>query len=653
MSLRPFRRACLPALLLLLGPAALRALSPCTPEADHLCLQGGRFQAEVAWRAPGFGSGVGKSVPLSGDTGAFWFFANNNLELVVKVLDGRPINRHFWVFYGGLSDVEYTLTVTDTQTGLQEVYQNPAGHLASASDVTAFGEEAPAALSKAVRAAAPAPPPPPLRLGPEFQVNVTTADNQWSPAVAVAPDGGFAVSWLGTPGLWIRFYDPAGSPRGGEIRLDESSIFPAQARMAADTSGRFMVVWDELSGIWARFFDAQGHPQGAAVRIAGGPPGFSTPDVASTSGDGFLATWREVGPSPNGPDRLHTQRFSGLGVKVGNENQFSLTGRLGYLRTATLPPDGYLVAWSVIGSTASDVLAQRLDAAGQTVGGVVPVALQSPGIAQGVAPAGHPGGAFSVVWVNGVLGQPALTGLFGRRFAPDGTPAGEAVRIHQGNAIVNSLPEAVGLPSGDTWALWYEYNDQDPDGGVFAGLFDASWNTRGITRVNTYTRDYQSQPAAAASPGGVVAAWSSGLNHSLIPVPPDVGLYTQDGSFLGVFAQRFTTANCAPDPGQLCLNGRFRVEVQLTDPRTGQAGAATAIPLTSDTGGFWFFDAANVELMIKVLDGREVNGHFWVFYGALSDVPYTITITDTATGQSKVYRNPAGQLASRSDTAAF
>jgi hypothetical protein len=85
----------------------------------------------------------------------------------------------------------------------------------------------------------------------------------------------------------------------------------------------------------------------------------------------------------------------------------------------------------------------------------------------------------------------------------------------------------------------------------------------------------------------------------------------------------------------------------------GNSGAGTAVPLTPDSGYFWFFNPANVELAIKVLDGRPVNGHFWVFYGALSNVEYTITVTDTQTGAVRTYRNPAHQFASRGDTAAF
>jgi hypothetical protein len=56
---------------------------------------------------------------------------------------------------------------------------------------------------------------------------------------------------------------------------------------------------------------------------------------------------------------------------------------------------------------------------------------------------------------------------------------------------------------------------------------------------------------------------------------------------------------------------------------------------------------------VKVVDGRAVNGKWWVFYGALSNVEYTVTVTDTQTGAVKTYFNPQGQLASFADTTAF
>jgi streptogramin lyase len=111
----------------------------CTPDGETLCLNSARFQVTVAWSVPSQGtSGAGQAVAITGDTGYFWFFANTNVELIVKVLDGRTINGHFWVFYGALSNVQYTITVKDTQTGTVKTYVNPDGHQASNADTSAF-----------------------------------------------------------------------------------------------------------------------------------------------------------------------------------------------------------------------------------------------------------------------------------------------------------------------------------------------------------------------------------------------------------------------------------------------------------------------------------------------------------------------------------
>jgi hypothetical protein len=102
-------------------------------------LNGGRFQVRVAWSASNIpASGSGQAVPLTTDTGAMWFFSSGNLELVIKVVDGRAFNNFFWVFYGALSNVEYTITVTDTETGRTKTYFNPQGQLASVADTAAF-----------------------------------------------------------------------------------------------------------------------------------------------------------------------------------------------------------------------------------------------------------------------------------------------------------------------------------------------------------------------------------------------------------------------------------------------------------------------------------------------------------------------------------
>jgi hypothetical protein len=49
------------------------------------------------------------------------------VEAVVKVLNACTFNQKFWVFAGGLTNVQVTLTVTDTKTGTVRIYNNPQG----------------------------------------------------------------------------------------------------------------------------------------------------------------------------------------------------------------------------------------------------------------------------------------------------------------------------------------------------------------------------------------------------------------------------------------------------------------------------------------------------------------------------------------------
>lgn len=101
----------------------------CQPDATTHCLNDGRFRVSVVWETPGGDSGPGRALLPSDDSGEFWFFGPNNTELIVKVLDAcaNPDFNTFWVFAAGLTNVEVTLTVTDTETGQSKVYENPQG----------------------------------------------------------------------------------------------------------------------------------------------------------------------------------------------------------------------------------------------------------------------------------------------------------------------------------------------------------------------------------------------------------------------------------------------------------------------------------------------------------------------------------------------
>ncbi len=106
---------------------------PCVDSASSLCLNDSRFKVEVEWRDFEGRRGTATAVPAAADdSGLFWFFSQDNWELLVKVLNGCPLNRHFWVFAAATTDVEYTLSVTDTLTGVSTSYFNPLGNPAAA-----------------------------------------------------------------------------------------------------------------------------------------------------------------------------------------------------------------------------------------------------------------------------------------------------------------------------------------------------------------------------------------------------------------------------------------------------------------------------------------------------------------------------------------
>jgi hypothetical protein len=104
----------------------LVAPSTCAADGNTLCLSGGRFEVEAEWRTAAGDSGPANVIPDSDDAGRLWFFNADNTEMVIKVLDAcAPPFERFWVFASGLTDVQVTLTVTDTETGAQRIYFNP------------------------------------------------------------------------------------------------------------------------------------------------------------------------------------------------------------------------------------------------------------------------------------------------------------------------------------------------------------------------------------------------------------------------------------------------------------------------------------------------------------------------------------------------
>jgi hypothetical protein len=116
------------------------------------------------------------------------------------------------------------------------------------------------------------------------------------------------------------------------------------------------------------------------------------------------------------------------------------------------------------------------------------------------------------------------------------------------------------------------------------------------------------------------------------------------------FQVQFTALN--PIPHALSLGAaRFLVQARWRLPAPGGVGGvaegdAEPVPGASrDSGLLWFFQPDNWELMVKVLDGCAINGHYWVFGTGATNVEFDLTITDTVLSSPWTYHNPQGRLA--------
>ena len=110
----------------------------CAPGA--FCLLDGRFEITAVWTKADGETGPASPFPGAGTTGYMSFFSPGNIELAVKVLDGRTHNDAFWVFAAGLTDVDYRLTVKDKAGDAARTYTNPSRSFCGLADTSAFPE---------------------------------------------------------------------------------------------------------------------------------------------------------------------------------------------------------------------------------------------------------------------------------------------------------------------------------------------------------------------------------------------------------------------------------------------------------------------------------------------------------------------------------
>lgn len=224
-----------------------------------------------------------------------------------------------------------------------------------------------------------------------------------------------------------------------------------------------------------------------------------------------------------------------------------------------LADGGYLVSWTSFAQDGlgNGIYAQRYDAAGVAVGSEFRVNTYTTDDQNFAQSAALADGGFLITWSS--LGQDGNGyGVYAQRYDAAGAVVGDEFRVNTYTASRQVYSTATSLGDGGFLVTWSSAGQDGSDFGIFAQRYDAAGLAAGGEfRVNTFTIGNQNNSTVTAfADGGFLVSWQS---------------LGQDGSGLGIYAQRYDAAGAA-------VGGEFRVN-------TTTAGDQNYASVASLSGG--------------------------------------------------------------------
>ncbi|MEP2532956.1 hypothetical protein [Shimia sp.] len=402
-----------------------------------------------------------------------------------------------------------------------------------------------------------------LPIGGEFQVNTYTDNDQINPSVTALNDGGFVVTWGSrgqdgsASGIFGQRYAADGSTLGEEFQVntytESDQSYPS---ITALNDGGFVVTWrswrqvDIQQGIFGQRYAADGSTVGDEFQVNTYTDGGAAPFVTGLRDGGFVVTWSSEGPGPE-DKYVFGQRYAADGSTVGEDFQVNTyTGLLIFPSVTALNDGGFVVTWASDGQDGSNfgIFGQRYTADGSTLGEEFQVNTYTYGDQSFPSSTALNDHGFVVTWADWGRDGSGF-GIFGQRYAADGSTVGDEFQVNTYIADRQEAPSLTGLSDGGFVVTWLSYGQDGSDQGIFGQRYTADGSTVGEEfQVNTYTENDQSFPSVAGlSDGGFVVTWYS---------------TGQDGSDRGIYAQRFLSNNL-PE-GDIVIDGAAKQGETLT-----------------------------------------------------------------------------------------
>jgi hypothetical protein len=368
-------------------------------------------------------------------------------------------------------------------------------------------------------------------VGPEFQVNTTTAGEQRVPAVAMDAAGDFVVAWISHGqdgsgyGIYAQRYNAAGVPQGAEFQVNTyTTNDQGGSAVAMDAAGNFVITWTSTGqdgsgyGIYAQRYNAAGVPQGAEFQVntytTGNQRGSA---VAMDAAGDFVITWMSTGQDGDSYG-VYAQRYNAAGESQGSEfqvNTYTTNYQYSPLAVAMDAAGDFVVTWTSYGQDGDSlgIYAQRYDKMGAPQGSEFQVNTYTTSYQLYPAVAMDAAGDFVITWMS--YGQDGSgSGIFAQRYDKTGVPQGSEFRVNTYTTYNQNSPAVAMDAAGDFVVAWYTFASERKYG-VYAQRYNVAGEPQGSEfQVNTDTSGHQYDPAVAMDAAGdFVITWESYLGR--------------------------------------------------------------------------------------------------------------------------------------------
>jgi hypothetical protein len=459
--------------------------------------------------------------------------------------------------------------------------------------------------------------------GSNFRVNDDPGTRtQWAPAVAVALNGNFIVTWEDQRydtliDIYAQRYTAAGTPIGANFQVNDVGTNSQNSPVVAiQQNGNFLIAWTDCRDgnydIYCRRFDSSGNPLGPSFRVndEAGIQNQTGPAIVMSPNDDFWIAWSD---GRNLNTDIYAQHYNSSGSPIGNNFKVNDDIASSQQRVSMIAIDGksnYFVVWEDErnGLTRTDIYGQRLDSLGNPISNNFRINDDGGNAYQFYSTvAADWNGNFLTAWTDG---RNQSYDIYCQRFDASGSRINNNIRVNDDINNAHQWYPWVGMDSiGNAVIVWMDTRDGDD---IFGQRYDNNGNPLGANfKVNDIVTGSQ-----------IYASVAQNLTSNFVVTWMD----NRDGDY-NIYGQRY-------DANGATIGNNFRVDDDITGSMQGYP--AVAIDPFGNFVVVWEDDRNNnTDIYGQLFDnqGQMVGNNFRVNDDATEEDQYSPSAAMTRDGK--------------------